>query len=98
MTEHSTPPRFDPTDGARIIRRTRHTAEGTLHTVAMIAADAPPALREMVEDRMVAWEDRIAAEHAKRSDETRRRREAAVLRRLNRPHRRLARWLHSWRG
>ena len=98
MTEHSTPHRFDPIDGGRVISRKRDTRTGTLYTSAVIAGDAPPTAQKMIEDEIIAWEDRVAAEHDKRDDATRRRREAAVLRRLNRPHRRLMRWLHSWRG
>lgn len=98
MTEHSTHPRFDPIDGARIISRTRNVAGVTLHTTAVVSDSIDPVIREMVEDRVAAWEDRVAAAHAERDGDTRRRREAAVLRRLNRPHRRFARWLSSWRG
>lgn len=98
MTEHSTPPRFDPIDGATVHQRRRKVNGGTLHTVAVISGNAPPAVREMVEDRIVAWEDRLAADIRAHDQAHRRRREAAILRKLNRPHRRVLRWLRSWRG
>jgi hypothetical protein len=96
--EHSTPRETDPIDGATVIRRRRKVAGGTIETVAIIAPDAPAHVHHMVEDRVAAWEDRLAADVREQDAANRARREAAILHRLNRPHRRFARWLHSWRG
>lgn len=98
MTEHSTPPRFDPIDGGPFRSDWRLWNEITRPVMNVADLSVPRRTRELIEDRTLAWQDRIAEDHRQHSEAVRRRREAAILRRLNRPHRRVLRWLRSWRG